>query len=161
MNTTDTASLANLQDIVVPSAAALWPPAPGWFVIGAILVVLAVAGIVMALVRRHRSAYRRAALAELESVGAKDKRTIRQIAELLKRTALAAYPRAEVAALTGETWVKWLETTGDVTAPDSVRQALVAGVHRTSQPSDPELLRHFAEAWIRRHRVSGMPAGRW
>jgi hypothetical protein len=159
MNTTDTASLADLHDIVVPPAASVWPPAPGWFVIGAIVVVLAVAGLVMGVIRRHRRAYRRAALSELESVAAKDGRTVGQIAELLKRTALAVYPREDVAALTGEHWVAWLETTGGVTATQPVRDALSTGVHGGGPVGDPDALRQFAASWIQRHRVSGTSAG--
>ncbi len=158
MNTTDTASLADLHDIVVPPAASVWPPAPGWIVVAAALLVLALACVVTGFLHWRRRAYRRAALTELETLAGQQDQTARLIAELLKRTALAVYPREDVAALTGERWVAWLEATGGVAATESVHDALITGVHRGGPVGDPEALRHFAETWIRRHELPG-PAG--
>ena len=53
-----------------------------------------------AIARRHRrNAYRREALRELEEADAAD------ISAILKRTALVAFPREQVASLSGAAWM--------------------------------------------------------
>ena len=99
----DPASLDNLRDLVVPPSVPWWPPAPGWWVVFA-LVTLAVA--VFAWRRGHAwhaDAYRRAALRELQAAT-----SAAEVAVILKRTVLVAYPRADVAAMSGSTWCRWL-----------------------------------------------------
>ena len=36
----DSGSLQNLNDIVIPDPVAWWPPAPGWYVLAAILLII-------------------------------------------------------------------------------------------------------------------------
>jgi hypothetical protein len=60
----DPTSLENLFDVVVPPPVPWWPPAPGWFVVGGVVLGL-VFWTVWRVWRRWRAAaYRRAALAE-------------------------------------------------------------------------------------------------
>ena len=68
-------------------------------------------------------AYRRAALRELRGA-----ESVVSIAELLKRAALAASPRTQVASLTGSAWVNWLAETGGRPVPAAVSQTLTIGV---------------------------------
>ena len=64
--TTDPTSLEKLFDIVVPPPVPWWPPAPGWFVVGGVLLVL-VFWVAWRVWRCWRAAaYRRAALAARE-----------------------------------------------------------------------------------------------
>ncbi|MEO0651765.1 MAG: DUF4381 domain-containing protein, partial [Planctomycetota bacterium] len=95
----EAASLARLHDIELPEAVSLWPSAPGWWLVaGALGSAAVLAGWVWW--DRHRSlAYRRAALRELSELRASGE--LRALPSLLKRVALAAHPRHEVAALSG------------------------------------------------------------
>lgn len=110
-------SIMDLRDIVLPTPVALWPPAPfAW-------ILLAVAGIGLAvLIRRGISrwragAYRREGLSNLRRIESKfltlgsDMAAVRELSVLLKRVALAAFPRKEVAALYGEDWSQFLDRT--------------------------------------------------
>ena len=103
----DPASLANLRDIVTPPPVPWWPPAPGWWFLLSALGLIAVLVAVHGWRRWRADAYRRAALRELCAA-----ESVASIAELLKRAALAASPRTQVASLTGSAWVKWLAETG-------------------------------------------------
>jgi len=124
MSTTaaDPASLENLFDIVVPPPVPWWPPAPGWFVLGGVLLVLVFWGAWRAWRRWRAAAYRRAALAEWRQLKthAADpghrEAALRQLPELVKRTALAAFPREAVASLSGTEWLRFLDRTGHTDA---------------------------------------------
>ena len=77
----DPASLDNLRDIVVPPSVPWWPPAPGWWVVFALL-TLAIAVFAWRRWRAwHANAYRREALRELQAAT-----SAAEVAEILKRT---------------------------------------------------------------------------
>src|SRR5262245_52349452 len=103
----DSASLARLHDIVVPPAVGWWPPAPGWYWLLGFAVLAALALLLHGFAVWQRNRYRREALAELATLErqACDRKTRdgvpAGISELLKRTALTAFPRPRVASLSG------------------------------------------------------------
>ena len=141
----DPADLSNLRDIVVPPEVALWPPAPGWWILlaGGIAMAAIFAG--MIVTRYRRNAYRRAALVALDTADAGD------ISTILKRAALAAWPRAEVASLTGADWLAFLDRTArsDVFTRGAGRdlETLAFG-----GAGDKQAVLTAARRWIRRHR---------
>lgn len=100
--------LSELRDIHLPMDPPFWPPAPGWWLLGVLLVLLL--GLFVALLRR-RSVQRRPArevsrlLLEIESElarGGDPSLAARRASELLHRYLLAHYPREQVAGLHGE-----------------------------------------------------------
>ena len=96
-----------MHDIVVPDPVSWWPLAPGWWVVA---LALAIALIWWGVQRYHRwknNAYRRAALKELENVASAD------IPALVKRVCLSSYPREQVATLSGEAWLEFLDQSGN------------------------------------------------
>ncbi len=119
---TDPASLQNLHDIVVPSPVGWWPPAPGWYVVAIALPLLLSWIAWKALRYRLANRYRSLALVELRRlsslarVAATREQALQQLPGLLKRTALAAFPRTEVAALSGDDWLRFLDRTGQTDA---------------------------------------------
>jgi hypothetical protein len=104
-----------LRDLHLPDAVAGWPPAPGWWIVGA--VVLIVLGYLLRRwwQSRARSAARRYAMRQLNSLVTsyeQHRDLIRFAAEasaLLRRTMLAYAPREDVAGLTGDAWLAWLD----------------------------------------------------
>jgi len=144
----DLASLANLRDIAEPPPVPWWPPAPGWWWLMTIVGLIVVVAAVQAWRRWSANAYRRAALRELR--GSKN---VASIAELLKRTALVAYPRARVASLTGVAWIQWLAETGGQPVPAGVIQALTVGSYTGREFGDVSELAAFAAEWIRDHKM--------
>jgi hypothetical protein len=141
---------------VVPSAyVARWgadwtPQTVGWYVIFAITGVLILWMIIRSLRRWLANAYRRQALRELTVVPPE------QLSTLLKRTALAAWPREKVASLSGEAWLRFLDESGGSDAfqrspANRVEEITLRPASLSSE--DEHLLRAAVSAWIRRHRV--------
>lgn len=151
----DPADLSNLRDIVVPPEVSLWPPAPGWWIVAAAIVASAAVLAAMAAVRYRRNAYRRAALVELTDVEhLPPSEAAQRITAVLKRAALVGYPRTEVAELSGEGWLGFLDRTGHTDAftagPARSLPALAFGglCEVTNLPA----IASAARAWVRDHR---------
>ena len=109
----DPADLSNLRDIIFPTEVPLWPLAPGWWIVGVAIVASAIVLAAMAILHHRRNAYRRAALGELANIEhLQAGEAAQRITAVLKRAALVAYPRVEVAALSGEAWPGSLDPPG-------------------------------------------------
>ncbi len=104
-----------LRDLHLPDAVGWWPLAPGWWFV----ITLLVAGLAYLSWRWYRAwrfnAARRFALRELARLEAaylehRNPVTLgKQLSELLRRGMLAYSPRAEIAGLTGDAWLRWLD----------------------------------------------------
>lgn len=160
---TDAGSLQNLSDIVVPGPVAWWPPAPGWYVLAA-LAMLVLAWLGWNRWRRWtRNRYRREALqslAEIRAMGTAE--GAQALPGLLKRAALTAWPRSEVAALTGANWHRFLDRSGgmDRFSAGSGRalDRLAYGGAEALGRDELADLYGAAELWLRRHRAPGREA---
>ncbi|KAI3592969.1 hypothetical protein D9X30_1840 [Cupriavidus sp. U2] len=105
----------DLADIVTPPPPAWWPQTVGWLLVG-ICVLCALLWLGWRTWRHWRAnRYRRAALKELgrlqaglDANGPDRAQALLSLAELLKRTALAVWPRETVAALSGTSWRDFL-----------------------------------------------------
>ena len=107
---TDATSLQNLNPIVWPAPPGLWPLAPGWLLL-MVIVLLFVVWIGWRSWRKWlANLYRRQALGELKAIQ-QNRKPITQLPLLLKRTALSAFPRTDVACLSGEPWRDFLNST--------------------------------------------------
>ena len=105
-----------LRDLHLPDAIGWWPIAPGWWFVLILLAILVVYSLRRLYERRQHSAPRRYALRELARIEAEyleNRNSValaRQLSELLRRGMLAYAPRQEVAGLTGNAWLSWLDT---------------------------------------------------
>lgn len=104
-----------LRDLHLPEPVSWWPLAPGWWVLLVLLALLLGYGLYRAYLRRRHNAPRRFALRELaryESDYLEHRNPVvlgKQLSELLRRGMLAYARRDEVAGLTGEAWLAWLD----------------------------------------------------
>ena len=153
----DPSDLSNLRDIVLPPPVSYWPPAPGWWILATMIAALLALLVARQIVRHRHDAYRRAALKELAALPAPlDARSAQALSAILKRTALVAFPRAEVAGLTGVAWLRFLDTTGRMQAfengPAAPLPLIALGAPATA---DDHAIRDAARNWIHRHRAAG------
>lgn len=151
--------LAALKPLREPGAIDWWPPAPGWWILAA-LTVLLIAATAYALYKYwHRNAYRRQALQQLTALQAQhtatgnDARYATELNALLKSTALVAYPRKDVAAQHGEQWRQFLN---QGLAPDDQFQSefFAAAYVSETLSLDKARLQRSAQRWIKKHRVA-------
>ena len=163
------ASLQNLNDIVLPATVGWWPLAAGWyFLIGLMLIALAWFGYRL-LHRWMTNRYRRVALRELQSLtdrihdSEKRDASLRQIPILLKRTALSAYPRSQVASLSGKDWFHFLNSTVKTPAfTDSAASTLNKISYSSGELSFIDLqattaLLNASRQWLKQHQSVPRP----
>ena len=152
--------VAGLIDIPLPGEVSLWPQT--WEARTA--VVLLIAATLAALWRLGQywyvNRYRREALAELDRIG-RDEAGARldqlaQLTMLVRRTALAAFPREQVAPLAGAAWLAFLDRSYDGHEfSEGVGRLLLSGPYQQSPPDHSELpsLVALVRRWIKVHHV--------
>jgi hypothetical protein len=160
----DPTSLDNLHDIVAG------PPIPISFAPGLYFLTVAAFALIGWAVwyewrRWKANAYRRAALGELKALEARassaDQRgqALADVAALLKRTALAAWPRETVASLSGADWLEFLDRTGAGPPFSKGAGRLIAEI-----PYNPRAAEHIdakstselfeiAKSWVTKHEA--------
>lgn len=160
----DRGSLDNLHDIVVPLPEPWWPPAPGWYVLGALLILVAAWLLIDRIRHWWTNRYRGTAMQELHrlqtsSIQDGDRAgTMIALDQLLKRVALAAWPRRDVAGLSGEPWIRFLSQTGRVDTFTADQTSLLRDVvysTRISRQLSAQQCSELFEAagrWIQQHR---------
>jgi uncharacterized protein DUF4381 len=143
-------SLDKLHDFYLPTPPAWTPQTPAWYVVFSAIGLLILWFATRTVRKWIANRYRRAALRELATVPPQ------QYSTLLKRTALAAWPRDKVASLNGPAWLKFLdETSGESRFQNSPGDQIEEiGLRPVTLSADTEqALRTLAAKWIRRHRV--------
>ena len=143
-------ALEKLHDYYQPPPPAWTPQTIGWYVLFGIIALI----LLWAAIRIVRlwlvNRYRREALRELVTA------TPDQLSALLKRTALAAWPRERVASLNGESWLNFLAETAST---ESFRSAPGNRIEELALYSgsilaeDERTIKTLVAEWIRRHRV--------
>jgi len=161
----DPTSLDRLHDIVAPPPVRLWPPAPAWYWVFGCLLVLVLVLVLALFLRWQWNRYRREALTiwrdefrRLDDPNCRGSALVR-LAELLKRTALSAFPREQVAGLTGTAWFTFLDQTTPKAAFDSGDGKLLEEVAYDSRAAATinagraHRLASLVHHWIRHHRI--------
>ncbi len=161
--------LDQLKDIHTPDAIGLWPPAIGWYLVAAFLIAALVLAGVILWRRWQQNAYRRAALRECDDIereitaGSDSRAAAIRIATLLKRTALSVFRRAEVASLSGDAWILFLESkASEAHFSITSSQLLIEASFRENPPdnqSDVARLLDEARRWIRKHQRPNAASG--
>jgi hypothetical protein len=145
-----------LHGIVMPDPVPLRPMTPGWLILAGWLLAVLILGARYLIRLRRLNRYRREALAVLKTIeGERDLSPVesaQQIAALLKRTALAAYPRQQVASLSGKEWAQFLrESANNDRQIADAAASLAAASYRPD--ADGRELSAPARRWIRLHRA--------
>ena len=148
--------LALMNDIERAEPVPWIPQTAGWFVAAAWLLAVIALIVWNRLQTWRRRRYRREALAVLDTIakhGDQDPAVAaQQVAAVLKRAALVAYPRNEVAALHGNEWVAFLcRSAGNDPVVEEAASDLAAAAY--APDADGRRLLEPARRWIEVHRA--------
>lgn len=143
-----------LRDIHVPPAPPLWPPAPGWWILAAVLAIAAGAALAWHLHRRRRLRRVEALFDDTLARAETPAQAIAAMSELLRRAARTRDPRAD--HLHGEAWLDWLrarlamEDAAALDAGAPVGRLLLEGGFRGDvAPGEADAVRPVARrAWL-------------
>ena len=151
--------LQQLRDIHVPPPPSWWPPAPGWWLLALLLLL-----VLMLLARRSYRHYRRwrrrrailNILTRLQSDFEQNRDATQLLAELsilLRRVALARFPRHTSAGLKGSEWLAFLDKTGGnggfAQGPGHMLATAPYTPH--TELDRPDALCKLARDWLRRN----------
>ena len=162
-------ALAALRELHMPDPVSWWPPAPGWWLLTA-AVVLFVWVIVRKLTARTHSRLH-AAARELDAIQTAYRQSGERHAALaavsawLRRAAVSLYPDAPVAGLTGNNWLEFLNTTGATSAfSGPVAEMLLRAPYEPDTDADPAELMVVASRWLSAQTITqagsrSIPAG--
>ena len=160
---TASSPLQELRDVHLPPPISLWPPAPGWWVIFG-LVMMGVIVFLWILRNRHRMPARRLAMKELRAIKQyydthqDDQWLVQRLSVMIRRYAIATFPRNEVAGLVGVSWLQFLDRSGRTNQfTDGVGCLLGSGPYQQQAAVSVAELVPLVEHWIQ--QVS-LPTGR-
>ncbi len=149
--------LEQLRDIHAAPDAPFWPPAPGWWVLAALLLVaLFLLGrrlLAAWAIRRRRQRW----LDHLETtLSTIDPETqphdyLATVNQQLKAVAIRAFPGEGCARLEGRAWAAFLQGKLDLPEPVSELEALVDGPYQPEPSFDVTAVAQMARTWIRQY----------
>ena len=157
MQTDHSPQLAQLADIHTAAPPALWPPAPGWWLLALFVLVIVTILIRVAMgkaaIRRRRQAW----LDELDSLGDRhDPESsphdyLAALNRLFRGVALKAFPDTACAKLEGEAWVAFLAGLMPEGVDTDDLAILARGPYEPAPNFDAPALQSLATAWVNRY----------
>ena len=163
MDSTD--PLSQLADIHLPAEIGYWPPAPGWWLLLALLLAALIWLGIRLLKQWQRQRRYNFALVELdkcyqrynsaaptddEQQSAAKLNLINGVNAVLRRVALKHFPNDQVASLGGEQWVRFIRASSTSTLLDEqIATVLAQGRFARRCDVDTEQLHAMAQQWIK------------
>lgn len=145
-----------LRDIHLPDPVSWWPLAPGWWIL--LLLLITVISLLVYLVKRRdakqRSPFSLAvkALSEIEKKHSNNENPqvlIRDVSRFFRQLAVNIKPRSEVAAMTGNEWLTFLD--GDMDKKPFTKgpgKVLIDAPYQKQAFVDKDELLNLCHQWI-------------
>jgi hypothetical protein len=151
---TQAQALAGLKDLHLPPAIAWWPPAPGWFILLGLILLIGLIYAIYKYRRWRRLYFQRQALLQLSELKEQYlnqvENSLERVSILLRRLSLYCYPRLQVAGLVGEAWLKFLDETGRTDQfSQGIGQHLLTAPYQALCAEDVITLFDLVEQWIK------------
>lgn len=106
--------LAKLKDVHLPPEVSWWPLAIGWWILIGLFVTVLIAIAIQRHLKAKKFRLSKLAIQELEKIKSSEARNwLMQLEVLLKRASLAHFPKSKVASLTHDSWIRFLQNTGE------------------------------------------------
>ena len=146
-----------LRDIHLPESVAFWPLAYGWWILIFIgITIIALTVFLYLRSRRNRLSAITLARHEYSRISTEYQehndalRLAKQVSILMRRLSISLFPRTQVASLTGDDWLRFLnEQVSDQVFTNSKGGILIDAPYReTINRDDAEELMNNCELWI-------------
>ncbi|NOS90156.1 MAG: DUF4381 domain-containing protein [Methylococcaceae bacterium] len=155
-----------LKDLHLPAPIGWWPPAPGWWLLAAFLLLCVALGCWAYWRFTRKTAVKTAhkqLLAIKHNTVLDNQQKLAELSILLRRVAISLYPRAQVAGLTGQAWQDFLnQALPNRPFNGEYGQLLVEASYR-QQPLSPAQLQHLlglCEIWLNAQSKRTQPKSR-
>ena len=147
-------SATNLRDIHLPDAISWWPPAPGWWILLALIITLLI--FIPKLYRRLTFIpLNKVASLTFKNIVAQYNKThndsifIMETSQFLRQTAMSYYGREDIAQLTGDKWVQALNNiTGQDYFNNDIKQSLINAPYQKTININAEQLIETVQNWL-------------
>lgn len=145
-----------LKELALPEPVSWFPATAGWLVVGALLLAILVGLVWWRRRAWQRARYRREALVRIDAMRGSAE-ALSELPLVLRTTALAAFPRAEVAGLRGGAWLAWLNEHGGCFDPaDAESLDLLPYDPRAASKLAPGAMARLVDAsraWVKGHHA--------
>lgn len=135
--------LKQLKDVHLPPPISWWPPAPGWYIVFALFILL-VCGVYFWLrkkrLRRQRKQRILQHMQQLQSTS-----DVAAAMVLVKQVAISQYPEQPIAELQGKAWIQFL--TKDMDIPTQLQQQMLVAAYQ-KQPENCDALFQCLTKWV-------------
>jgi len=157
--------LENLRDIHLPDTISAWPPAPGWWILALLLISLLIWLGWKIWNKYQQKQLLRLSLANVIKLESDYQQhqdpqlLVRQYSSLLRRVALARFPRQQVASITGSRWLEFLDNSSDTKLFDSeIGRLLLDGPYQKSSDNidNIDTLTRAVHQWLKAVDSSGV-----
>ncbi len=149
--------LSQLRDIHAAPAVSWWPPAPGWWVLALLLLVLLVwlGRRIVARYRAHQRRKQMLAWIDLLNVMVdpvnEPQAYLSMLNRIFKLVALKAFPDQQCAALAGQDWADFLAGKMKTSQTSDSINVLASGPYDPAPQFDPQLMSELTRRWIRQY----------
>lgn len=137
----------DMHDIITPEPIAWYPLAPGWIPIILLFLFLTSLATRKAYQNWQQNTFKRQALKALSSCPPE------QLPSLIKRTSLSAFPRHQVASLSGQKWINFINQKKDYLSPNQAELLLTISyqpnLNKLHDSPDYQQLTSSISRWIR------------
>jgi len=150
-----------LRDIHLPAEPGWFPPAPGWWLVLAAVLLGAVLVYFLIKYRKKQARFRQEAISLIEELLIRHENrelpapeAIASISATLKRVAITLYGREQVAKLSGQDWLDFLDAhakTSRFQTDDG--RALVTSSYQADTTVSVQTVAALAKDWIREQRL--------
>ena len=149
--------LSQLRDIHAAPEVPWWPPAPGWWVL-AVLLLVVLGWLLRRLHARYRVQQRRKQmLAWVDHLNTsidpvrQPQAYLSTLNRIFKLVALRAFPERQCAVMAGQDWADFLTENMKSTASSESLNVLASGPYDPAPRFDPEVMSQLTRTWIREH----------
>ncbi|MEP3280462.1 MAG: DUF4381 domain-containing protein [Stappiaceae bacterium] len=140
--------LDRLEPIPEPAPVSMLPQTGGWVILGLLLGAMLISVCIALWKYWRRNGYRRTAIDEIDAA----RHDPVALARILRRTALAAYPREQVASLSGRDWWQFLNANCPKPPFTEEDGTLLSKIPYQKMPDDFQLT-PAVRYWVKHHQT--------